>query len=421
MDKKNILIVSHGHPDVHKGGAELAAYQLFNEYEKLGHTVTFLARSEEAPHGGAAFSVRNKENELLFHTRHDDDFLFSNIRTRYIWSELRDLLKRLQPEVVHFHHFFLMGIETLLEVRKTLPDAKIVFTLHEYLAICNANGLMLKEGSQKLCSKATPRDCHNCFPGKSPADFFMREMYIKRAFSVVDQFVSPSEFLKRRYVDWGLSENIITVIENGMPHFKAESKYGNSGSVKQNAGQYELPSKKVQLAYFGQINRFKGLDVLLDSLLLMDKSLRSNFVLNIHGANLQYQPVAFQKKIKRALKKLTGVAFLHGEYESADMPGLLQDTDWMVVPSVWWENSPIVIQEAFRSKVPVIASNIGGMAEKVKHNVNGLTFSVGKPLSLLETFRSILADPELHKTCKAGITPPISISESAQLNLALYK
>ena len=60
MDKKKILIIAHGHPDVHKGGAEIAAYQLFNEYETLGHDVTFLARSEEAPHGGAAFSVRNK-------------------------------------------------------------------------------------------------------------------------------------------------------------------------------------------------------------------------------------------------------------------------------------------------------------------------------------------------------------------------
>tara|TARA_Y100000994_G_scaffold244621_1_gene244790 strand:+ start:13173 stop:14423 length:1251 start_codon:yes stop_codon:yes gene_type:complete len=415
MDKKKILIISHGHPDVHKGGAEIAAYQLFKEYETLGHQVTFLARSEEAPHGGAAFSVRNKENELLFHTRQDDDFLFSNIRTRYIWSELRDLLKRLQPEVVHFHHFFLMGIETLLEVRKTLPEAKIVFTLHEYLAICNANGLMLKPNTGKLCSKASPRDCHNCFPEKSPADFFMREMYIKRAFSVVDRFVSPSEFLKQRYVDWGIEEGLISVIENGVPEL-----HGQATGQHSRKELMDDDRNKIALAYFGQINRFKGLDVLLDSLLLMDKSLRSRFVLNIHGANLQYQPEGFQKKIEHALKRLKGVAFLHGEYSSEEMPALLKDTDWMVVPSTWWENSPIVIQEAFRSNVPIIASNIGGMAEKVKHNINGLTFNVGKPLSLLEALKSVALNSKLHAVCRAGITPPISISESAQLNLALY-
>ena len=417
MDNKNILIVAHGHPDVHKGGAELAAYQLFKEYEREGHTVTFLARSEESPHGGAAFSIRNKSNELLFHTRQDDDFLFSNIRTRYIWSELRDLLTRLQPEVVHFHHFFLMGIETLLEVRKTLPNAKVVFTLHEYLAICNANGLMLKPNTGKVCSKASPRDCHNCFPEKSPGDFFMREIYIKRAFSVVDAFISPSEFLKQRYVSWGIDEQLITVIENGMPQMSAgvQQQIGDAASLAHGGDE------KINLAYFGQINWFKGLDVLLESLLLMERKLRKRFVLNIYGTNLENQPAEFQDKVISALKTLKDIAFLHGPYESEELPGLLADTDWMVVPSVWWENSPIVIQEAFRSNVPVIASNIGGMAEKVKHQVNGLTFTAGKPLSLLNVLKHIESSPSLLKKCKAGIAVPLSISETAKLNLSLYE
>ena len=411
MDKKKILIIAHGHPDVHKGGAELAAYQLFNEYETLGHDVTFLARSEEAPHGGAAFSVRNKANELLFHTRQDDDFLFSNIRTRYIWSELRDLLKRLQPEVVHFHHFFLMGVETLLEVRKTLPEAKIVFTLHEYLAICHANGLMLKPHSQKLCAKSSPRNCHNCFPEKSPADFFMREMYIKRAFSVVDRFVSPSEFLKQRYVDWGIDSSIIEVIENGTPELDEHAQMNDSVS---------RCSTKVRLAYFGQINCFKGLDVLLDALLLMDKDTRQQFVLNIHGANLEYQPAEFQEKVYSALKRLKGTVFLHGPYENHELPALLADTDWMVVPSIWYENSPIVIQEAFRSNVPVITSNVGGMAEKVTNMKNGLHFNVGKPLSLCAVLEKVAKDKNLHKQCVAGIIQPPKLSETAKANLALY-
>ncbi|MAY31483.1 MAG: glycosyl transferase family 1 [Rhodovulum sp.] len=411
MDKKKILIIAHGHPDVHKGGAEIAAYQLFNEYETLGHDVTFLARSEEAPHGGAAFSVRNKANELLFHTRQDDDFLFSNIRTRYIWSELRDLLKRLQPEVVHFHHFFLMGIETLLEVRKTLPEAKIVFTLHEYLAICHAKGLMLKHDSKKLCAKSSPKDCHNCFPEKSPADFFMREMYIKRAFSVVDRFVSPSEFLKQRYVDWGIDSSLIEVIENGTPELDEHAQMNDSVSRS---------STKVRLAYFGQINCFKGLDVLLDALLLMDKDTRQQFVLNIHGANLEYQPAEFQEKVYSALKRLKGTVFLHGPYENHELPALLADTDWMVVPSIWYENSPIVIQEAFRSNVPVITSNVGGMAEKVTNMKNGLHFNVGKPLSLCAVLEKVANDKNLHKQCVAGIIPPSKLSETAKANLALY-
>jgi glycosyltransferase involved in cell wall biosynthesis len=408
MDNKKILIIAHGHPDVHKGGAELAAYQLFQEYEAQGLNVMFLARSEEPPHGGAAFSIRNKPNELLFHTRQDDDFMFSNIRTRYIWSELRDLLARFKPDVVHFHHFFLMGIETLLEVRKTLPDAKIVFTLHEYLAICHRNGLMVKNKTNALCSKASPRDCHGCFPEKSPADFFMREMYIKRAFSVVDTFISPSHFLKQRYKAWGLEESSIHVIENGI------AKIDEKG-VK--AKQHE---ELIHLAYFGQINSYKGLDVLLNSLLLLDRKDRKRFVLDIHGANLEHQPKRFQNEIFENLEKLKGTVFLHGAYQNADLPSLLDSAHWAVVPSIWWENSPIVIQEAFRSGVPVIASNIGGMAEKVVHEVNGLHFSVGKVMSLKNSLLRLIHEPDLYRKCCEGITAPLTIADSAKQNLALY-
>ena len=55
----------------------------------------------------------------------------------------------------------------------------------------------------------------------------------------------------------------------------------------------------------------------------------------------------------------------------------MAEIDWVVVPSIWWENSPLVIQEAFLHGRPVICSDIGGMAEKVRHGVDGLHFRVG--------------------------------------------
>ncbi len=54
----------------------------------------------------------------------------------------------------------------------------------------------------------------------------------------------------------------------------------------------------------------------------------------------------------------------------------MQSIDWMIMPSIWWENSPIVIQEAFFHGRPIICSNIGGMAEKIADGVNGLHFRV---------------------------------------------
>ena len=63
----------------------------------------------------------------------------------------------------------------------------------------------------------------------------------------------------------------------------------------------------------------------------------------------------------------------------------MEEVDWVIVPSIWWENSPLVIQEAFMYGRPVICSDIGGMAEKVTDGVNGLHFRRADPDSLAET------------------------------------
>ncbi len=77
-----------------------------------------------------------------------------------------------------------------------------------------------------------------------------------------------------------------------------------------------------------------------------------------------------------------------GRYDRTRVAGeLMAEVDWVIVPSIWWENSPLVIQEAFTYGRPVICSGIGGMAEKVTDGVNGLHFRVGDPRSLAETMR----------------------------------
>jgi len=62
------------------------------------------------------------------------------------------------------------------------------------------------------------------------------------------------------------------------------------------------------------------------------------------------------------------------------------------VPSIWWENSPVVIQEALRNRRPVICSDIGGMAEKVRDGVDGFHFAAGNPLALAALIRRMVED-----------------------------
>jgi glycosyltransferase involved in cell wall biosynthesis len=84
---------------------------------------------------------------------------------------------------------------------------------------------------------------------------------------------------------------------------------------------------------------------------------------------------------------------------------LLADVDWVVVPSVWYENAPLVIQEAFQHGRPVICSDIGGMAEKVTDGVDGLHFRAGDARDLAATLQRAVTSPGLWERLSAGIQP----------------
>ena len=93
----------------------------------------------------------------------------------------------------------------------------------------------------------------------------------------------------------------------------------------------------------------------------------------------------------------------------------------MVVPSIWWENSPLVIQEAFHYGRPVICSDIGGMAEKVEHGVNGLHFRAGDAADLARTLEEAVATPGLWEQLRAGIRPVYGMDQHVAALEALYE
>jgi len=93
----------------------------------------------------------------------------------------------------------------------------------------------------------------------------------------------------------------------------------------------------------------------------------------------------------------------------------------VVVPSIWWENSPLVIQEAFAAGRPVICSDIGGMAEKVTDGVNGLHFRVGDPEDLAATIHRAVITPGLWEHLRRGIPPIHPMPAHAAVLTAAYE
>jgi glycosyltransferase involved in cell wall biosynthesis len=411
---RRILQICHNHPRVRPGGAEVYAHELHRQLRRTeGWEPTFLARSgpPHSPAGGPHEDTRISPLEgatdeyLLYPGEHDFDWTFGTMRRRkdLYTEDLRRFLTAMRPDVVHFQHTLFIGYDAIREVRRTLPAVPIVYTLHEFLPICHNKGQMVRTTDRSLCSEESPRRCAECFPDIAPDEFFLRRRFIQAHLDLVDLFVAPSATLRERFVEWGIPRERILLEDYG----RVEVPPPADGS--------RLPPHNT-LGIFGQINPYKGVDVLLRAMRALGAEAPR---LRVHGANLDLQEHSFRSEISALLATIEGVAS-QGAYPPERAGEMMAAVDWVVVPSIWWENSPLVIQEAFAAGRPVICSDVGGMAEKVVDGVNGLHFRVGDADSLAKTIRRAVTTPGLWEQLREGIPPVHSMVEHVEVLTGAY-
>jgi len=411
---KKVLIVSHNHPLFFPGGAEIFAYDLFKAIRThTDYQPFFLAAASAVSrqvHTGTPFQMLvDSEDEALFWGDAFDYFYQSQKILNFIYLDFKNFLEEMQPDVIHFHHTIRIGVEAIQIARQTLPNVKIVFTLHEFILMCNRDGQMVRKDNDELCESASPDRCYRCFPEFSPQQFKMRETFLKAHLDLVDMFISPSQFLAQRFIDWGLPETKMVVMENGR-------------DVYQSAPHRTLleGEKRNSFGFFGQINPYKGVLLIFQAVEYLVKNDFTDFQIELFG-NVASGFPGFQEEFSTFLDKYKNIVTHHGKYKQEEIPELIRDVDWVIVPSVWWENSPLVIQEVFMHKRPIICSNIGGMAEKVENNVTGLHFRVRNSLSLAKTIQNASSNPEKWEQLVGNIGPRLSIEESALKHTNLYE
>lgn len=397
-----ILMLAHGHPKYSQGGGEVASYRLCQEYRELGHEVFFLARGERPFRtGDKLINATETPGDFLISSNIGDWFTVSSAEGARMAPEVSDFLKRFRPDIIHFHHYMHLGLEMLAVARQACPDSIILLTLHEFMGICLHNGQMYRT-SKALCKSSDYAKCTGCFPERSAADFFLRKNYFLHHFKLMDGHIAPSEFLRSRYTAWGLPADSFAVIENGMiPMVRTPLK----------------PEIPLHVAFFGQITPYKGVDVLLEACALLTKEESKRLKISLYGGNLHWHPQEFQDKFHALLEQAPSCVTWHGSYRPSEAERLYAGVDAVIVPSIWWENSPVVIQEAFAMGRPVLCSNIGGMAEKVRDGVDGLHFEPSKPKAIAAVLRQLLRDPSLLTKLAQGIRPPFTTSHCAKAHL----
>ena len=386
-----VLFICHNHASVRPGGVETYVAELCAGMRAAGDFEPLLLARVRNPNADAAITLAaDHPGEYFFHNDHAGyDALFGTCSDKsVVTTQFRRFLETHAPDVVHFQHTLFLGYDLIREVRNALPAAPICYTLHEYVPICHHNGQMVLTFDGTPCLTASPDRCHECFPDVSPETFFLRTRYIQSHFQLVDTFFAPSRFLRDRYVDWGIPESRIQYEE-----------YGRGAAEGARPPRRRAARARNRFGFFGQLTPFKGIDVLLRAMTRVagDPSLR------VHGANLELQAKAFQHEVHELLEATRPRVTLAGAYSPEEIPQLMAGVDWVVVPSIWWENSPLVIQEAFMQGRPVICSDIGAMAEKVTDGVNGLHFRAGDARSLAKVIDRAARSSALWRRLRDGI------------------
>jgi glycosyltransferase involved in cell wall biosynthesis len=406
-----ILQVVHNFIDTNLAGSELYTYYLCRELKKKHAVAVFYYKKNESNQFDLERGHVNDIQTYVARVPTTDLYKWSFLQYRN--SAVDDLfmkvLSEFRPDVVHLQHLLYasMNFPTILH-RLGIP---MVQTLHDYYLICPCFKLL--DYRLRICEEVRPIRCfvsilsilhsfgRKHLVRKIVTDFhycanlfqhtaWKRKRFIKRnVFRHVDLFISPSEFLREKFIEYGLRPERIIYSGNGM-NYELTEKYhrGKRNEIE-----------PMTFGYIGGHQVEKGVPLLIDAFNGI-----KNARLFIYGSGKETE---YKKMIK------SSNIFLKGRVEDHKKAEAFGQLDFLVVPSIWYENAPLTIHEAFMFKVPVLTSNIGGMAEAVKDGINGLHFRVADPGDLRRKMEYCISHPE--EVARMGQNTPRvkSIEENA--------
>lgn len=391
----HILKIIHGYPPQYNAGSEVYSQSICIELSKY-HKISVFTREENlyAP----CFSIREEkinENLTLYLVNHPQGK--DGYRHQQMDDVFTSLLKKLQPNIAHIGH--LNHLSTGLVDVLNLFKIPIVYTLHDFWLMCPRGQFLTRsignpEGNFQLCTHQNDRkcatDCYKVyFSGikeNEASDIEQWESWVhhrmkevKRIVSKIDLFIAPSKYLENRFVqDFCIAKEKIIYLDYGFPT------------------QYLLPTQKISanepytFGYIGTHIPAKGVNLLIEAF----KRLEQPAILKIFGRENGQSTKALRVMASSSKNK---IEFL-GEYINQNLVNdVFSKVDCIVVPSIWGENSPLVIHEAQACKIPVITADFGGMKEYVAHKVNGLLFKHREVESLTEQLNFAVSNPEKMK------------------------
>jgi GT2 family glycosyltransferase/glycosyltransferase involved in cell wall biosynthesis len=420
-----VLVIVHGLPPHAQGGSEIYADQHARALVAAGDDVWVFTREHDPAR--PEYDVRHERRDGLGITWVNNTFrdvrtFEESYRHERIAAIAEDVIDAHRPDVAHIHHLTCLSTEIVraLEVRR-IPS---VVTLHDYWFICHRGQLL--DVAYRRCDGPGPEGCDACVqdvevvpvpaaavplaraidrlappvvsragrrmasalaPALSHGSARQRLTEMRRVCDGVTHFLCPSHSLRERFVRFGLPPERLTLSPYGLDHRPFEEQDSRS-----------TPSTPLRLGFVGSLMASKAPHLLLEA----HRRLAVNeATVTVYGEPADYHGDTSYRRVLAPLLTGPGVSVAGGRPHH-DIPRALGSLDVLVVPSIWEENSPLIVWEAMLAGLPVVASRIGGIPEIVEHGRNGLLFEPGDVDDLERTLRTLVAEPGLLRAYAAG-------------------
>jgi len=310
-------------------------------------------------------SQRNEVYSLLGNNKGISDIFTERKR---FYDALKSIISDRNIDVAHIHNVYQIignGVYELLFSKK-IP---IVQTLHNFRFLCPA-GMHIDNDNNicEICSKGNFQSCFKkkCYQNSYFKSFIMKELVHngrEKVLKNVNSFIALNNFYKQKYIDAGFPENKIYVKPNFINY--QDNTY--------------LSTKNNYALFIGRLSPEKGLISLINSF----KNIPYKLIIAGTGNE------EFIQQLKSASKNLSNIEFA-GFVEGKEKDNLIQNCSFLIIPSIWYEAFGLVGLEAYSYSKPIIASNIGGLPDLVKHNQTGLLFEAGNVEALSVAVKAII-------------------------------
>lgn len=361
-----------------RGGAEAYMIGVADLQRDAGHDVAF-------------FGMRHPDDEVHEYQAHFPEYIDfeapSGLRprvsaaARMLWSTsasrgMAQVLDDFRPDVVHVHNIYHQLSPSILAPvrRRGIP---VVMTVHDYKLVCPTFQLL---ANGTICEACLPRRFHQALRVRCRQDSIVASGMMAaelslhtamRAYGPIDRYLCPSQFMADVLRRGKIDPDRLHVLRNFVPFVSAQ--------------EWSKPEPGGPIVFVGRLAPEKGLDVAIRAVALT----RSEVHLVVAGDG----PDAAASR-ELADRCAPGRVTFLGRLTGSEVASLLRGSTAVVVPSLWLENQPLAVLEAYAAGVPVIATPLGGLAEIVEHNRTGLVVPPNDPASLAAAMESLVIDSE---------------------------